>query len=105
MTLCWMLQPNKNAVISKIKKRRLQLPKSSEKMPLKFRAIRTFFALAGITARHYGILPPSVLDPRGCRPLASSKSMPVILGYSTNFLLPSLVVISDNFQQPGISDV
>ena len=33
MALHRTLQPNKNAVISKIKKRHLQLPKSSEKIP------------------------------------------------------------------------
>ena len=47
MALRRTLQPNKNAVISKIKKCSSQLPKSSEKMPCykKFRTIRTFLRL------------------------------------------------------------
>ena len=47
MALRLTLQPNKNAVISKIKKRRLQLPQVVRKCREKFRTICTFLRLQG----------------------------------------------------------
>ena len=50
---CRTLQPNKNALISKIRKRRLQLPKSGEKMPEKISHYSHFFALTGNTVQDF----------------------------------------------------
>ena len=56
LALCRTLQPNKNAVISKIKKRRLQLEKVVRKCCKKFRTIRTFLRLQGTLHLSTGIV-------------------------------------------------